>query len=211
MKKTYNDVFGYYSSQLEIEQLAYFAVGRKNCLEVGSYLGKASIAIAMGAEKVLCIDTFLAVTDKHDKHGNLLQTGNCLPAFLNNIEGYENISYIQGLSEEIVPTLEDESFDLIYVDGDHSYEGVKKDIICCWPKLKKGGLMVFHDYSERDEFPPEDMRFTIRGVGIAVRELLGKPEGRQTTLAWITKGNQKIKNKKASVSKRVSKNKKAVS
>jgi cephalosporin hydroxylase len=39
----------------------------------------------------------------------------------------------------------------IFVDGDHSYEGVKKDIINYYPLLAPGGLMIFHDY-----LPPLD-------------------------------------------------------
>ncbi|MEX6776302.1 class I SAM-dependent methyltransferase [Limnospira fusiformis] len=39
----------------------------------------------------------------------------------------------------------------IFVDGDHSYEGVKKDIINYYPLLASGGLMIFHDY-----LPPLD-------------------------------------------------------
>lgn len=34
----------------------------------------------------------------------------------------------------------------IFVDGDHSYEGVKQDIINYFPLLKPGGIMMFHDY-----------------------------------------------------------------
>lgn len=33
----------------------------------------------------------------------------------------------------------------IYVDGDHSYEGVKKDFEAFWPRLEKNGFMSFHD------------------------------------------------------------------
>ncbi len=36
-------------------------------------------------------------------------------------------------------------YQYIYVDGDHSYEGVKKDYRLFWPKLASGGFMVFHD------------------------------------------------------------------
>jgi predicted O-methyltransferase YrrM len=36
-------------------------------------------------------------------------------------------------------------YDYIYVDGDHSYEGVKLDYNLFWPNLIEGGLMVFHD------------------------------------------------------------------
>lgn len=39
----------------------------------------------------------------------------------------------------------------IFVDGDHSYEGVKQDIINYYPLLAPGGLMIFHDY-----LPPLD-------------------------------------------------------
>ncbi|QHG19882.1 hypothetical protein GJB62_06235 [Nostoc sp. ATCC 53789] len=39
----------------------------------------------------------------------------------------------------------------IFVDGDHSYEGVKRDIANYYPLLAPGGLMIFHDY-----LPPLD-------------------------------------------------------
>jgi len=36
-------------------------------------------------------------------------------------------------------------YEYIYIDGDHSYEGVKLDYSLFWPKLTKYGFMVFHD------------------------------------------------------------------
>lgn len=36
-------------------------------------------------------------------------------------------------------------YQYIYIDGDHSYEGVKLDYKLFWPKLDKNGFMVFHD------------------------------------------------------------------
>lgn len=36
-------------------------------------------------------------------------------------------------------------FDYIYIDGDHTYTGVKTDYQLFWPKLKKNGFMLFHD------------------------------------------------------------------
>lgn len=38
-------------------------------------------------------------------------------------------------------------FDWIYVDGDHSFSGVQKDIEASAPKVKPGGLLVFNDYN----------------------------------------------------------------
>jgi hypothetical protein len=33
----------------------------------------------------------------------------------------------------------------IYIDADHSYKGVKSDYKLFWPRLTRGGYMVFHD------------------------------------------------------------------
>jgi len=42
-------------------------------------------------------------------------------------------------------------YDYIYIDADHSYRGVKKDYELFWPRLNKGGLMVFHDITVKKE------------------------------------------------------------
>ncbi|MFN3825417.1 MAG: class I SAM-dependent methyltransferase [Pseudorhodobacter sp.] len=38
-------------------------------------------------------------------------------------------------------------FDMIYIDGDHAYEGVKRDIEAAVPKLKAEGVLIFNDYA----------------------------------------------------------------
>ena len=57
--------------------------------------------------------------------------------------------------------------DFIWVDGDHSYGGVKGDILTWWPKLKTNGIMALHDYFEGE--PP---KHNPSGTGVAIRELL---------------------------------------
>lgn len=36
--------------------------------------------------------------------------------------------------------------DILFIDGDHSYEGCKKDIEVWYPYIKKGGVIFLHDY-----------------------------------------------------------------
>ncbi len=38
-----------------------------------------------------------------------------------------------------------EKYQYIYIDGDHTYEGVKHDYLKAWPHLEVNGYMVFHD------------------------------------------------------------------
>ncbi len=53
---------------------------------------------------------------------------------------------LRGPTTKMAGMIKNDSCDLVYVDADHSYEGVKADIDAYWPKLKTGGVMAFHDY-----------------------------------------------------------------
>ncbi len=55
--------------------------------------------------------------------------------------------------------------DFIWIDGDHSYEGVAGDIYHWIPKVHKGGIVAFHDYFEGE--PPAH---NPSGAGRAIRE-----------------------------------------
>jgi len=47
---------------------------------------------------------------------------------------------------------EDEHFDFVFIDADHSYKAVKQDITHWEPKVRKGGWLGGHDYHAR-KFP----------------------------------------------------------
>jgi predicted O-methyltransferase YrrM len=43
-------------------------------------------------------------------------------------------------------------FDIIYIDGDHSYEQTKRDVDNAWKFTKKGGLIIGHDFLHKGNF-----------------------------------------------------------
>jgi cephalosporin hydroxylase len=47
------------------------------------------------------------------------------------------------------------SYDLIYIDGDHSYEGVKQDFEMYGGLIRCGGLIVFHDIANQTTGVPK--------------------------------------------------------
>ena len=48
------------------------------------------------------------------------------------------------------------TYDYVYIDGDHSYEGALRDYNLFWPMLREGGLMSFHDISIKGKKPEGD-------------------------------------------------------
>lgn len=57
------------------------------------------------------------------------------------------VEVMRALSAEAAANFPDEYFDLVYVDGDHAYEGVSADLRLYFPKLKRGGLLAGDDYA----------------------------------------------------------------
>jgi hypothetical protein len=72
-----------------------------------------------------------------------------------------------GRSNLNLATYPDKSFDLIYIDADYSYEGVKEDANLAKIKLANNGVIVFNDYVGFDFL--EGARY---GVIRAVNELI---------------------------------------
>ncbi|HEX5096648.1 MAG TPA: class I SAM-dependent methyltransferase [Acidimicrobiia bacterium] len=58
-----------------------------------------------------------------------------------------NVAMLRCLSHEANALFADGSCDAVYLDGDHSYEGVAHDIEMWWPKVKSGGVLAGHDYT----------------------------------------------------------------
>jgi len=57
-----------------------------------------------------------------------------------------------GYSQDILKTLQHNSYDIIYIDGCHTLTCARADSLLAWSLLKKDGLLMIDDYSERD-FP----------------------------------------------------------
>jgi Methyltransferase domain len=55
-----------------------------------------------------------------------------------------------GPSQETLSRYDDASFDVLYIDGDHTYEAVKADAELSVRKIKSDGLLIFNDYTVYD-------------------------------------------------------------
>jgi len=113
-------------------------------LEIGSYLGASACFISAGlkgSSKLICVDTW-----KNDAMSE--GPRDTYEEFVKNTKNFsEKIIMVRGFSFNVVEDVKriTNAIDLLFIDGDHSYQAVKKDVELYFPLLKKGGAIIFHD------------------------------------------------------------------
>ena len=114
-------------------------------LEIGSYEGRSAIFFSnlFKKAKITCVDTWQG-SDEHSNF-NFKQVENNFDINIKNLINNNRIIKFKGKSDNFF-NLNKKYFDLIYIDGDHSKDQVKKDIYNSWNVLNKNGFMVIDDY-----------------------------------------------------------------
>jgi predicted O-methyltransferase YrrM len=114
-------------------------------VEIGSFLGASSCCIAEGIRSagksatLYCVDTW-----QNDAMGGMEKT-DTYPEFQKNTQKYAHIIVpVRGTSREISGTFH-KKIDLLFLDADNPYEGVKQDVEVWFPKLRAGAMVIFHD------------------------------------------------------------------
>jgi predicted O-methyltransferase YrrM len=118
-------------------------------LEIGSFEGRSSNWFVENYCKQLgsqltCIDTFQGSWE-HEEN----QTQDLFEKFKNNVsKNIEKIRIFQKGSEVVLPQLleDKETFDFIYIDGNHTFDAVMCDAIYSHKLINPKGIIVFDDY-----------------------------------------------------------------
>lgn len=123
-------------------------------VETGSYLGCSSVIAALSVKrnvKIFAHDLWEQDMNNLDENGSPPPfVENYFYKFYNNIKqnNLENVVIpIRGDSSWTLGIHDDESIDVAFIDGDHSYEGIQKDLKAAWPKMKENGYILCHDCS----------------------------------------------------------------
>ncbi|MCK6586006.1 MAG: class I SAM-dependent methyltransferase [Polyangiaceae bacterium] len=139
-------------------------------VEIGSFKGKSSSYIASGlvpGARLACVDVWENRAMPYDPPEDVL------PEFQRNVAPYrDKIDIHKGLSADVAknwPAL----IDLLFIDGDHSYEGCIGDIKAWLPHVRAGGWVAFHDSGQegveravRERFPRAARSLGVRAGSI---------------------------------------------
>jgi predicted O-methyltransferase YrrM len=155
-------------SNRELTWLSQQAQNHRTVVEVGSYFGRSARAIGdhvLGT--LVAVDTWVGPI--------ALNTPNVLPSFEQKFRA--NLADLIASKKVVAVTptsavLDDLEPDMVFIDGNHQYSAVKKDIQFWLPKIIKGGLLCGHDFSCLD-------------VGRAVGELVAAPQSVPDTDLWF--------------------------
>ncbi len=145
----------------------YLATQKKisdvSIMEIGTWFGASALSWAQGLKEYLdsrgsitCIDAWEPFFDldvhKNQKHvlemEKLLESDLVYKVFLHNINTLPetiNTQHFRGKSENILKFLKSDSFSVVFIDADHTYNYVKDDILNSMRLVQNYGIICGDD------------------------------------------------------------------
>lgn len=115
-------------------------------IEIGSYVGESTMIFADRFKEVISVDPYIDDYDLNDDACHHASFDKVYDKFIRNTLSIPNIKSIRETSENALSILKDQQFDMVYIDGIHTYEGVSYDISNYKTLIKPGGFISGHDY-----------------------------------------------------------------
>ena len=139
--------------------LCYMQQLTGDVVEIGSWQGRSTIFLGNAVKDssngtMYAIDHFRGNLGKEDFYKVDGSLDDLAEKFLANVSAADLNDHVQLLdmsAEDAASRLAKTRIRFLFIDGDHTYEGVKRDIELFFPLLQKGAIVVFDDYF--DGFP----------------------------------------------------------
>ncbi|MEX2556594.1 MAG: class I SAM-dependent methyltransferase [Actinomycetota bacterium] len=179
-----SNVLNHGVSRLMIDEAAYLyrlvrSLAAPRVVEIGRYRGGTTLLLAAAGGRVLSLDIDPAVAHADERL----------------VRALERFGLSERVSLEIADSheypVEPGAYDVIFVDGDHSYDGVRVDVERWLSGVAPGGHLILHDAFYPSPERPWTRPWKAEGVHRFREELLQWPElalaGRAGTLAHVVK------------------------
>jgi hypothetical protein len=180
--KHYTQIDGWFNYSQTFDFLVSKTPNGGVFVECGAWLGKSSsylCDIAKDRISINIVDTWKGSINELDTTHKLVNNFNIYDLFIENM-GERKFNAIISDGVEASKKFNDNSCDVVFIDMEHTYNAVKKDIEAWLPKVKTGGYIAGHDYTS-----------DWQGVIDAVNEIFGKENILNIDTCWIYKKENK--------------------
>ena len=156
-----HDVAGWFSWPEFYERIVNSAPDGSTIVEIGVFCGQSLIYLAQRAResgknlRLIGIDTFQGSPEFegkvffNDQQWSDAPIDAAIRMCMNNLARYEvlnDVTLIVSDSVKAAELFQDRSVYAVFIDGDHTEEGVSRDIRAWRPKVQPGGVMAGDDY-----------------------------------------------------------------
>lgn len=114
----------------------------ENVFEFGTYLGRTTYYLTFASDNTTVFTLDLPLDQNP-------QGGKYLGIYFRDTAREKFVKQILCNSKDFDPAPFRKKMNLVFVDGDHSYEGVKNDTEKAYEMLAPGGVIIWHDYAAK--------------------------------------------------------------
>jgi predicted O-methyltransferase YrrM len=147
--KVYSEIDGWFDYENVYRFLVTQCAFGGTFVECGAWLGKSSAYLIDISEykqlNIYIVDSWRGSPNELHSTHQLATVSDVHELFITNM-GTRKFKDIKALSNEAILQFNDESCDVVFIDMEHTYNAVKKDIELWLPKVKSGGYIAGHDY-----------------------------------------------------------------
>lgn len=122
------------------------ATSEMRIIEIGSYVGESTMIFAEHFKEVVSVDPYINDYDLDDAACHHAPFDKVYEQFIRNTLSIPNIKSIKETSKNAFSILKDQQWDMVYIDGLHTFEGISYDIEHYKSIIKPGGFVCGHDY-----------------------------------------------------------------
>jgi predicted O-methyltransferase YrrM len=150
--------YGWYTSLHHLQKKDEFVgminiarkINPKVTLEIGTFKGSTLLGWSqITRDKVVSIDLPEGYSPKKEKFYKSFSRLSNKPEILPLRSNSQSPETLQKVREFIGNA----PIDILFIDGDHTYNGVKRDYELWSPLVRKGGVIFFHDILENPNYP----------------------------------------------------------
>jgi nitrogen regulatory protein PII-like uncharacterized protein len=116
-------------TEAELEWLRDAAACSESVLEIGTWKGRSTAALAAGCSgRVVTVDHFQGSPSEVETDQAEALTNDLFAEAVTNLCGFVNVEILRMSSMEAGERLAEERFDMVFIDGEHTEEAVRMDL-----------------------------------------------------------------------------------